>query len=508
MQFDENNDHLEELLSAGTVVHLVGAKGTGMAALAELLTARGCRLSGSDVGETFYTDEILGSLGVTMHVGFDPSHVPEDAQLVIFSAAYDPSVNAELVHARGREIPVVPYPVVLGLLSRTMDSTAISGVHGKTTTTAITGTILKALDLEATILAGSAVAAFGGRSTISSGNRYFVAETCEYRRHFLSFRPRRMVLTSIESDHQDYYPTYEDILGAFLEFGRLLPEKGLYIYCADDPGASEAASRLSISRPDIQMLPYGFTASGDWQITGYEVMNGYARFSLAAFSESLEIRVPGRHVALDAIAAVIVAAALIAENVISKTSYMPGYVPALPSAPVPELQKVISRALSSFTGSRRRSEIVGEVGDILIMDDYGHHPTAIEATIRGIREFWPTRRIVVDFMSHTVSRTKALFLEFSRCMDMADEVILHRIYPSAREDSSGGPSGQQLYAEVAKGRDNVRYFEYPMDAFEYLLGSLKSGDLLLTMGAGDNWKLGLAVLNRLKDYDNRQEGSS
>ncbi len=195
----------------GLRIHLVGAKGTGVAALAEILAAGGARLSGSDVADVFYTDAILASLGVAMSVGFEASLLPEDAELVIHSAAYARDSNPQLMEAIRRGLPVLSYPEALGALSRRSVSSGIAGVHGKTTTTALAGSLASALGLPATVLAGSAVSSFGGRSTIVAGERYLIAETCEYRRHFLSFRPARIALTSIDSDHQDFFPTFEDI---------------------------------------------------------------------------------------------------------------------------------------------------------------------------------------------------------------------------------------------------------------------------------------------------------
>ncbi len=485
----------------GKHIHLVGAKGTGMAALAEILAARGCRLSGSDVADTFYTDAILASLGVTLSVGFDPSHLPRGTDVVIHSAAYSRTDNPELAAAAAAGIPVMNYPEALGLLSSTMKSVAIAGVHGKTTTTAMTGAVLSALGLDATILAGSAVSSFGGGSTLIRGTSYFVAETCEYRRHFLHFHPMWMVVTSIEPDHQDYYPAYEDILSAFIEFGMLLPPSGTFIYCADDPGASEAAAILRAKRPDIVFVPYGHSATGRWRLTDYQAGEGRATFGLAGIPGRFELRVPGHHLALDAAAAAIVGFMLLAdaEGRPAEASGAPGSEAAEDGLPglwtaSGKTVAAVQKAIASFSGSKRRSEILGEAKAVLFMDDYGHHPTAIRETIKGIREFWPGRRLIVDFMSHTYSRTRSLFAEFSRCLDAADLVVLHKIYSSAREEAASDISGRSLFDAVAAGRKDVMYFDEPMDAFADMKGMLRPGDLFLTMGAGDNWKLGAALL--------------
>jgi UDP-N-acetylmuramate--alanine ligase len=469
----------------GCRVHLVGAKGTGMCAIAEILKYSGALLSGSDVADEFYTDRILSELGIVVNQ-FDPLNIDSTIDIVIHSAAYNHETHPELLRAKQLGISLVTYPEALGAISRTMDSSGVCGVHGKTTTTALAGIVARACTLPATILAGSAVTGFGDRSTLFLGSRYFIAETCEYRKHFLFFSPNRIVLTSIEPDHQDYFPDLDSIMTAFKEYILLLPPAGLLVYCADDEGAAELASLISGLRPDIQLIPYGFSASGRFRIVNYTVEHEQARFSLAGSSASFTLKVPGRHVALDAVAAIALCdfIATGAGHPLEHDSLMR-----------------IAEALASFTGSKRRSERIGEAGGIIIMDDYAHHPTAINTTLAGLKEFYPDRRLVVDFMSHTASRTKALFSEFSSAFNQSDEVILHRIYPSAREAPDPETTGERLYLAVKALGTAVKYFENPLDATDYLVESLHPGDLFITMGAGDNWKLGKAVHERLMTID-------
>jgi UDP-N-acetylmuramate--alanine ligase len=226
-------------------VYMIGIKGTGMCALAELLFHSGVLVWGSDTSDTFYTDEILLSLGIPYYEGFAESHLansPDEKQkpdLVIYSAAYSPDNNCEMAYALGAALPMLKYTDALGVFSSNFDSSGIAGVHGKTTTTALAGTLIHSLNLPAQILAGSGVAAFGGTSTLSLGQKYFVAETCEYRNHFLSFHPNRIILTSVEWDHQDFFPSYESIRDSFVAYIKLLPQGGCLIYCFDDDGARE-----------------------------------------------------------------------------------------------------------------------------------------------------------------------------------------------------------------------------------------------------------------------------
>lgn len=466
----------------GYRIHLVGIKGTGMAALAEILAARGAKLSGSDGPEHFYTDEILRRLGIPYRERFSEENIGPDVRLVIHSAAYSRKDHAELRAAQACGIPVLSYPEALGRLSASCDSSGISGTHGKTSTTALAGALLKALQLPATVLAGSEVTDFANRSTLIQGERYFVAETCEYRRHFLNFHPARIVITGVEADHLDYFRDLEDVLRAFVEYAQRLPRGGTLIYNRDEPGSCEVAGRVQAERSDVRLVPYGAQAEGPFRIQGIRSAAGETRFRLRGFSEEFRLRIPGRHMAWNATAAVALACRLLHEE---------GREPST------EEVSRMRAALEGFRGCRRRSEVLGEAGGVLFMDDYGHHPTEILTTLEGLKSFYPGRRLLVDFMPHTYSRTKALLEEFGRCFAPANVVILHRIYASAREQGGGDIDGRALFREVAKHRPQVHYFEEPLDCVESLQEMLKPGDLFLTMGAGDNWKAGRELLKRL-----------
>jgi UDP-N-acetylmuramate--alanine ligase len=474
----------------GGRVYLIGIKGTGMCALAELLLRGGLEVSGSDCPDVFYTDAILKELGIPCHESFDAAHVDPRAELVIYSAAYSAAANPEMAEAERRGLPMLKYTDALGLWSGGFDSSGVAGVHGKTTTTAMAGAMIRGAGLPAQVLAGSAVSAFGGRSTLSLGDKYFVAETCEYRRHFLSFQPRRIVLTSVESDHQDYYPDYPSIRDAFVEYGRKLPPGGELIYCADDPGAAEVAGILGGEGRGIGLVPYGFSAAGDFRISELKTAGERQVMTLASFPGELRLRVPGRHSALDAAAALALTSSLVRAEYGGWNG---------------ERREGVRKALEEFAGSRRRSEIVGEAGGVLFMDDYAHHPTALRTTLEGLRDFYPRRRIVVSFMSHTYTRTAALLDDFAASFARADVLVLHKIYASAREEYRGGITGKTLFERVkALGPSGgprahpaeLFYIEEPPEAEELLRGILKAGDLFITMGAGDNWKLGRALFSR------------
>jgi UDP-N-acetylmuramate--alanine ligase len=471
----------------GSRVYFVGIKGTGMCALAELMFNSGVQVCGSDISEIFYTDAILRDLGIPYYQSFEAEHISGPLDLVIYSAAYSPETNAELAEALKRGLPVLKYTEALGAYSAGFDSAGVTGVHGKTTTTALAGALIRGAGLPAQILVGSAVAGFKGRSTLNLGNTYFVAETCEYRRHFLSFHPRHIVLTSVESDHQDYYPDYESIRDAFVEYGRLLPPDGELIYCVDDPGAAEVAGILEKENRGLHFVPYGFRAPGDFGITAFEVQHEQTHIAFRGFPGEWRLRIPGRHTALDAAAALALTSSLVRTEFGSDGNDRgregeKGWTK--------ERLENVRQALEDFRGSKRRSEILGEAGGILFMDDYGHHPAAIRSTLEGLKAFYPRRRLVVSFMSHTYTRTAALLDEFAASFEKAEVVFFHKIYASARELYQGGVNGKTLYEKAKALRGEVYYVDEPPDAAEPLKKILRAGDLFLTLGAGNNWPLG------------------
>ncbi|MCX7026947.1 MAG: UDP-N-acetylmuramate--L-alanine ligase [Spirochaetes bacterium] len=499
----------------GIHAHFVGAKGTGMAALAELFAARGAVLSGSDVPDHFYTDAVLDSIGMKLYEGFSKGNLDPSIDLVLYSDAYRKDQNPELIEASGRGIPTMSYAEALGAFSRTTSSSGICGVHGKTTTTALAGSILKELNLPATVIAGSAVSSFGGSCIYLGGDKYFVAETDEYRGHFLNFSPNQILLTSVESDHQDFYPTYKDILAAFVIFIGSLPPGGRLVYCADDPGAREAAQKVLASRPDIIAEPYGFSAEGDWGITGEETVEGLSRFKVRAWDGEFELHLPGRHLVMDAVGAIALT--------------RPIYLGQSNDKDRAGFWKGAREALGSFAGSKRRSEVLGSAAGVLFVDDYAHHPTALRTTIAGYKTFWSSRRLIVDFMSHTYSRTIALMDEFAASFGDVDCLILHDIYASARETRVESVSGLDLFEKVRAARPDlvdisplfsedesappdaevferlcddprgfILYTRRHQDAAAFIQWLLRPGDLFATMGAGDNWKLGTELLSKLK----------
>ena len=487
---------IDKILQPGALVYFVGIKGTGVCALAELMQSTGVRVTGSDTSEVFYTDDVLKELQIPYFENFDAARVNTNIDMVIHSSAYSTDSNPELARAKELNIPVIKYTDALGAWSARFDSIGICGVHGKTTTTAITGVLMRAAGLPAQILTGSAAVDFGGRSTLTLGSKYFIAESCEYQKNFLSFHPRRIILTAVESDHQDCFPTYESIRDAFVEYCRLLPSGGELIYCADDPGASEVAGIIENENRGIVLVPYGFTALGDFRIVSYDVKDKRAIFSLAGINGEFKLRIPGRHQALNASAAIALTVLLVKKE----------FESAEGSSLSGEIIQSIKTELENFESTKRRSEILGEADGILFMDDYGHHPTAIKTTLSGIKSFYPERRLIISFMSHTYTRTSALLDGFASAFSDADIVFLHKIFGSAREKYSGGVDGRTLYEKAAALRNGkVYYIDEPEDAFEPLREILKSGDIFITLGAGSNSSLGKKLYSHFKSTNDTGE---
>ncbi|MGP1520418.1 MAG: UDP-N-acetylmuramate--L-alanine ligase [Treponema sp.] len=468
---------------SGFRIHMVGIKGTGMTALAQLLVSRGAVITGSDVKDVFYTDEILKNLSIEVTL-FDDENIKDDIKLVIYSAAYTFDSNIELKATLKKNIAHLSYPEALGQFSRHSYSCGVCGVHGKTTTTGMVGTILKELGLSASTLAGSSITSFGSSCVMLGGDKYFVAETCEYNRHFLNFHPKEIILTSIEGDHQDCYPTYESILTAFLTYINSLPEMGKVFYCEDDKGAREAARLSFSSRPDLRFIAYGENAIGDYGLKITGIRDEKLHFSLSGFAGEFSLPIPGKYNALNATVAIALSLSLLQKEKEEITIEDLG---------------VIRRAISKYTGAKRRFELIGKVKDIVFLDDYAHHPTAIKALLKGLKEFYPTRRIIADFMPHTYSRTEALLDDFANSFNDADIVILHKIYASAREVYNGGVTGEVLFEKTKRNKKNVHFFSEVLEAKTFVLEILKEGDLFVTIGAGDNWQLGKAVILDLKN---------
>ncbi|MFP4443773.1 MAG: glutamate ligase domain-containing protein, partial [Spirochaetia bacterium] len=364
--------------------------------------------------------------------------------------------------------------------SRRQPSAGIAGIHGKTTTTALSGVLVKALRLPGSVLVPTSVPDFDGETGYAGGRQFFITETCEYRRNFLNFSPQWVVFTSLELDHPDYFKSIDDVEDAFLSYLKNIQRNGSLIFYADSDAVKRCVGRLHASRPDISLVPYGKTAEGPFRIFTEKSTPGWNHFRLRGLDKVFRLSIPGEHLILDA-------AAALALTVEISNHLKLDYRPRLSGA---------VKALENFRGTKRRSEFIGHEGGILFFDDYGHHPTAISTTIKGFKTFYPDRRIVVDFMAHTYTRTRTLLDDFATAFTDADALILHRIYGSARENGADPALDGMLYEVIRNNRQEVYYLPDINDADSFLADYLRPGDLFLTLGAGDNWKIGLRLMKK------------
>jgi len=424
-----------------------------MSPIARILVQRGNSVSGSDLQESSVTRS-LASLGVAIHRGHQAANV-ECADVVIASAAIRPD-NPELREAAARGIRTVSGAAMLGELMEGKRGICVAGTHGKTTTTAMIALALARAAMDPTYVIGGEPIDLPASGRLGSGE-YFVAEADEFGGRFLSLHPWIAVLTSLEPDHPDCYPTMADLLAAFGRFLNLVPPDGWVIACSGSPAIDAVVAQAGRKR-----ISFGLSDGEDWQAAGLRPneMGGLtftAEYRGRAQGE-VDLRVPGRHNVSNALAA-LAAATLAGADV-----------------------GVTSAALASFRGVQRRFEIVGEALGATLVDDYAHHPSEIRATLAGARQRFPGRRIVALHQPHTYSRLKALLPDFAEAFADADQVLIVDIYPS-RETDSLGVHASQLAAVMS--HPAACYAGTLDDASRLLANTLREGDVLISLGAGD-----------------------
>jgi len=449
-------------------IHFVGAGGVGMSGLAEiLLLSTPLEISGCDLQRSENTDR-LTKLGARIAAGHDAAHVAEADLLVISSAVAES--NAEVAAARAAGVPVIRRAEMLGEIMRLKQGIAIAGTHGKTTTTSMTGIILTEAGFDPTIVVGGQVRILGTGARLGSGD-YLVAEADEFDRSFLELTPVVAVITNVEADHLDTYRDLDEIVEAFTAFANRVPFYGAVIGCADDPGVARVLPRVK-----RRVVTYGVTADAALRARAVELDASGTRFEVWEGERWLlgMIRLPvaGRHNVANALAAIAVGREL--------------------SIPFPK----IAAALAAFSGVVRRFETKGERADVLVVDDYAHHPTEIAATLSAARQVHPKRRLVALFQPHLFSRTRDFAGDFGKALAAADRVVVTDVYPS-REKPITGVTGD-LVAEAARraGSRDVIYVTEKTRVVDTLEGLLQPGDLLLTMGAGDVVRFGEEYLKR------------
>lgn len=446
-------------------IYMVGIGGSGMNGIAEVLLNLGYEVSGSDMAETPVTQR-LKHLGAVVHKGHRAENI-KDIDVLVKSTAVK-SDNPEVQEARRRGIAIIPRAEMLAELMRLRTGIAVGGTHGKTTTTSLMATIFTEAGLDPTVIIGGRLNTFGSNALLGEGE-YLIAEADESDGSFLCLLPIVTVVTNVDRDHLDFYPDLEAIKDAFVAFMNNVPFYGMNVVCVDDPVLCEILPR--VNRP---VLTYGIDnekATLRAVIHECEAMSCFDVLRDGKLLCQVELSHPGRHNVLNALGAIGVAleAGLSNEDIVA--------------------------GLAKFGGVGRRFEHKGEENDVIVVDDYGHHPTEIVATLTTARQCYPDRRLVVAFQPHRFTRTQALFGEFCKAFEEADLLLLTEIYP-ASESPIPGVSGQSLAQGIRQvSQTDVRFCEDFDAVREALPEILKPGDLFLTMGAGNIWQVGMEWLH-------------
>ncbi len=445
---------------------MTGIKGSGMTALAQLLSHEGVKVCGSDVSERFLTDEVLEKLGIPLE-GFSADTISHDVDAVVYSTAYKES-HPELVRAKELGIPCISYPEALASLFNDAYGVAIAGSHGKTTTTALVGSLLKKLDKDPTVIVGSKSLDFGTNATVGN-SPYFVLEADEYQNKLAHYLPKLAILLNVDYDHPDFFPTRKDYFKVFEDFSQKVAEEGMLIACADDAGVAEILPTL----PADKVITFGWGAACRFRAEGYVIEGGMTKFSAYDHDRKLgDFSLPlfGRHNVSNAL----------------------GAIAALSTLGV-DFDERFARILADFKGTARRFEKKGTIGKTLVIDDYAHHPREVQATLRAAREVFPGKTIWCVFGPHTFSRTVALRADFAKAFDEVDTVILLDIYASAREEATE-LSSRDLVNDMVEAGSKAVYGGSVESTVAYLRDRLEAIDVVITMGAGDSWRVGELLL--------------
>jgi len=465
----------------GSHLHLVGIGGSGISAIAKVLLGRGYVVSGSDMQQNELT-ESLAQQGATIFRGHSAEHIA-GADAMVISSAVPPS-NPEVIAANEQGIPVLKRAEVLGQLMLESIGIAVAGTHGKTTTTAMIAHVLIEAGLDPTVVMGGVLPSIGANGRHGSGD-YFVVEADEYDHMFLGLRPEVIIITSLEHDHPDIFPTMDDYLASFRDFASLLPSSGQLIACIDDAGV--AGFLPSLNLPGVELTTYGIMSDeSEPSSASYLALDcrpnqlGGTDFLVEAEDQIIglaRLRVPGLHNVRNALAAIIVALEL-------EISF-----------------DDIRQSLAGFGGVGRRFQVIGEVGGVTVIDDFGHHPTEIQATLAAARQRYPGRRLWAVWQPHTYSRTKLLRDQFAASFGDADRVIALDIYRSRENNSLGIDTAAVVAAMNDPKATHISGIE---EAASYILDRIHPDDVLLTLSAGDGNLVGSQVLADLRNRINKE----
>lgn len=458
-------------------IYMIGIKGAGMTALAELLVRQGSNVVGSDTKEVFFTDAVLARLGISVLSPFRADQIDPKSEVCIYSTAYTRENNEEMRAFEATGKPMLSYPEALGMITANKMTLAVCGTHGKTTTSALLAEALRGAGVEPSAIVGSEIKSWGGGALAGSGP-HLVIEADEYQDKLRFYTPFGIILTSIDWDHPDFFPTVASYEAVFQKFIERLPRHGFVVAWGDD-----ARVRKIVQSFPGKKIFYGFLPENDIRIAsvlpvdpespeGLKGIRQHCSLSLeSGETREIALTLTGKHNALNAAAVASVFGHL-------KLSF-----------------ESLEKTFSSFQGTKRRFEQLGRVNDALIYDDYAHHPEEIRATLTAFRELYPKRTLTVVFHPHTFTRTKALLEEFAEALGLADQVYLLDIYGSARE-TQGGVTSQDVVDRINRvWPGKAQYSPDRMQLVQQLQQTVTGQDLVVTMGAGDVWQIASALLS-------------
>jgi len=450
-------------------LHFIGIGGIGMSGIAEILLDEKFKISGSDRSLSEVTER-LENLGAKIFEGHRAENIVSDVDTVVYSSAVQPE-NPEILEAQKRKIPIVRRAEMLAEMMRLKYGIGIAGTHGKTTTTSMASLVLIEGGLDPTVIVGGKLSGLGGTNARLGRGEFIVVEADEYDRSFLSITPTIAVLTTLETDHLDCYRDLEDIKSAFVQFASKVPFYGFIVLCLDEPSLLDIMPHLSKKK----IITYGLNPQADVQAVDIRHRENTTTYTLIRGNEELGIitlQVPGEHNVQNSLGAIAVGLEL-------GVSFAK-----------------IKAGIEKFTGVYRRWEKKGDAKGITLYDDYAHHPTECKATLAGAKSGW-RKRVVCVFQPHLYSRTRDFYEDFGKSFLLSDVLVVTDIYP-AREEPIQGVTGE-LVVNAAKqfGHKEVYYVQDKNQIPAFLKSIVKSGDIVITMGAGDIWKYGEEFLKQL-----------
>jgi len=448
-------------------IHFVGIGGIGMSGIAEVLLNLGYKVSGSDMNLSDTTKHLQDS-GAVICKGHTASNI-QGADVVVISSAVSQE-NEEVKAAKKALIPVIPRAEMLAELMRLKYGIAVAGAHGKTTTTSIIATVLACGNIDPTVVIGGKLNSFGTNAKLGQGD-FLVAEADESDGSFLKLSPTIAVVTTIDEEHLDYYKNLDTIKKAFLSFINKVPFYGLAVLCLDDKNIQDI-----IPSVEKRYVTYGFSAQADFAAKDIELKGFESSFKVINRGKELgrfKLNMPGLHNVYNALSAVAVGLELEIDI------------------------DAIKKAFAEFSGVQRRFQVKGEINGVMVVDDYGHHPTEIKATLAAAKSGWDKRTIVI-FQPHRYTRTKDLMKDFATAFYQADVLILTDIY-AAGESPIEGVTGERLYETIkGHGHKEVMFIKNKNEIPDYVFKMLKKDDIVITLGAGDVWKIGGEIVERIQ----------